>query len=111
LQQVPLNSALKPVPAPFKKPGFLTFLVKNPSHIFILGVPFFSLGTPESILGVAKIDLANAFSSLAIAGFGSTIVVKGFKGVNSSYLPINAGSFGFLRVFRATEMFFNASGR
>jgi hypothetical protein len=96
-KQVMLNSALKPVPTPFKKPDFLTFLVKNPSHIFILGVPesvlgivffvlgvpFFSLGAPESVLGVAKIISAKAFSHLAIAGFGSAIVVKGLKGVNS----------------------------
>jgi hypothetical protein len=61
-----------------QKPGFLTFLAKNPSHKIILGVPIF-------ISGIAKIGSANTFFISGIAETGSlnAFLVSGVAVSNS----------------------------
>jgi hypothetical protein len=78
-----LNPAFKPVPASLKKPGFLTFLAKKPSHKIILGVADF-------ILGIAGIGLVNAFPGLGIAE--SILGLAGLISAIADFSPDMAGA-------------------
>jgi hypothetical protein len=89
------------VPATLKKPGFLPFLAKNPSHIFKIGVPISILGVPKTILGLPEmvpglpevvLGLPNFISGVPFLSLGVAETISGNIIFSSGNAKITSGN-------------------